>query len=73
LKRAGVLPAIVNLLAIHKALGFAGIRSHNLCSFFNLQLADMDNLDPSSWRMRVGVEVVAAAEQWQQAVTKSNV
>ena len=33
---AAVLPAIGDLLAIRKALGFAGIRSHHFCSFCNL-------------------------------------
>jgi hypothetical protein len=55
--RVAVLPAIGDLLAIRKALGFAGIRSHNFCSFCNLQWADINNLDINSWKMRTRVEV----------------
>ena len=69
-KHAAVLPAIGDLLAIHKALGFAGVGSHHFCSFCELQWADMDNLDSRSWKMHVGVDVLAAAEQWQKAATK---
>ena len=68
-KHVGVLPAI-GVLAIRKALGFAGISSHNFCSFCDLLQVDIDNLDPHSWKLHVGVEVRAVAEQWQQAVTK---
>ena len=70
LKRVAVLPAIGDLLALRKALGFAGISSHNFCSFCHLRLEDIDNLDIGSWKMRVGVDVLAASEQWRQATTK---
>lgn len=69
-KRAGVLPFIGDLLAICKALGFAGIRSHNFCSFCDLRHANMDCLDPNKWNLRNGVDVRLAAEQWLQADTK---
>jgi hypothetical protein len=68
--RAAVLPSIGDLLAIHKALGFAGIASHHFCSFCDLHRKNIDSLDIGSWKMRVGVEVLAASEQWRRADTK---
>jgi hypothetical protein len=69
-KRLAVLPGIGDLVAIRKAFGFAGVGAHNFCSFCTLQLADIDRLDYESWTARVGVEVRANAEEWQQATTK---
>ena len=69
-KRLAVLPGIGDLVAIRKAFGFAGVGAHNFCSFCKLQLADIDRLDYESWTARVGVEVRANAEEWQQATTK---
>lgn len=68
--RAAILPVIGDLMAIRKALGFAGVRSHNFCSFCNLRHADMDCLDPNFWTLRDGATVRLAAEQWRQAQTK---
>lgn len=47
--RVAILPFIADLLGIRKAGGFAGVSSHNFCSFCTLRRADMDNLDPTSW------------------------
>lgn len=69
LKRAAVLPFIGDLMAIRKVLGFAGVQAHNFCSFCDLRHIDMDNLDPSAWKLRTGTEVRAAAEEWCQATT----
>ena len=69
-KRVAVLPVIADLMAIRKVLGFAGIKAHNFCSFCNLSHAEMDCLDPSYWRSRIGADVRQAAIQWQQAQTK---
>jgi hypothetical protein len=70
LKRAAVLAAIGDILAMRKALGFAGPASHHFCSFCTLRRADMDNLDYKSYQLRVGVDVRAAAEKWRSATTK---
>ena len=48
--RVAVLPAIGDLMAIRKALGFAGIAVHNFCSFCDLQLSQIDVLDPRKWK-----------------------
>jgi len=68
--RVAVLPAIGDLMAIRKALGFAGIAVHNFCSFCDLQLSQIDVLDPRKWKERVGVNVLAAAVEWKEATTK---
>jgi hypothetical protein len=70
-KRAAILPAIGDLLAIRKALGFAGVRSHHFCSFCDLHQANIDNLDSTSWKLRQGAKVFEAAKQWHEAVTKA--
>ncbi len=70
-RRVGVLPAIGDLLAIRKALGFVGVASHNFCSFCDLHLGDIDTLDPKLWKERMGVDVIIAATQWKQATTKA--
>jgi len=70
MKRVVLLPAIGDLLTIHKALGFAGVTSHHFCSFYTLHKSDIENLDSGAWKLRKGTEVIAAAEQWCQALTK---
>ncbi|KAF4616061.1 hypothetical protein D9613_006378 [Agrocybe pediades] len=71
MKRAAILAAIGDLLAIKKALGYAGTASHNFCSFCTLRRADIDNLDYENYRLRVGVEVLSAAVDWKTASTKT--
>ena len=66
-----ILPAIGDLLAMRKALGFAGISSHHFCSFCELLLENIDDLESSSWKLRTGPTVKAAAMQWLQARTKT--
>ena len=68
--RVAVLPAIGDLMAIRKALGFSGIAAHNFCSFCDLQLSQIDVLDPRKWKERVGVDVLAAAVEWKKATIK---
>lgn len=68
--RAAILARIGDLLAIRKAMGFAGVASHNFCSFCKLQRVDMDNLDYQSWELRTGPEVLAKAVEWNEATTK---
>ena len=70
--RVGILCGIGDLLAIRKAMGFAGVSSHNFCSFCSLQLHDIEVLDSSLWRNRVGVNVVADATDWKNATTKKD-
>lgn len=69
-KRAAILPAIGDLLAVRKAMGFAGVTSHNFCSFCNLRYSDIDSLDHAKWWPRVGLEVLKAALEWKEATTK---
>jgi len=72
-KRVGVLPAIGDLLAMHKALGFAGIAStSHFCSFCKLPLAIRGDLDHRGghWIPRSGPEVLAASEMWRKAEMK---
>jgi len=72
LKRVAVLPTIGDLLAIRKLLGFAGVASHNFCSFCTLQRSEMDNLDYESWTKRTGADVLAGAMEWKSATTKKD-
>ncbi len=51
-------------------MGFAGVASHNFCSFCKLHLADIDNLDHLSWVSRSGADVLRAANKWKDADTK---
>ena len=74
-KRVGVLPAIGDLLAMRKALGFAGIASTNhFCSFCKLPLAMRGDLDymGGHWAPRNGPEVLAASEMWRKTETKKD-
>lgn len=70
MKRVVLLPAIGDLLTIHKALGFAGVTSHHFCSFYTLHKSDIENLDSGAWKLWKGTEVIAVVEQWCQALTK---
>ena len=70
MKRVVLLPAIGDLLTIHKALGFAGVTSHHFCSFYTLHKSDIENLDSGAWKLRKGIEVIAVVEQWCQVLTK---
>jgi hypothetical protein len=69
-RRVAVLPTIGDLLALRKALGFAGVAAHQFCSFCTLRHIDLDDLDYSLWTPRAGVDVLAAAEDWRRATTK---
>jgi hypothetical protein len=60
IKRAAVLPVIGDLMAICKALGFAGIRSHNFCSFCDLRYSNIDCLDSNLW-----IYVMEPMSAWQ--------
>src|SRR6266540_5554422 len=72
-QRVALLPAIGDLLTMRKALGFAGIASHNnFCLFCKLQLVDIDNLDINSYIHRGGLEVLVAAECWRNAMTQKD-
>lgn len=70
IKRVAILPAIGDLPAIRKALGFAGVASHHMCTFCDIRKLDIEELDTSRWKARIGVNVIAAAEKWRQASTK---
>jgi len=65
-----LLPAIGDLPAIRKALGFARVTSHHFCSFCTLHKSDIENLDSGAWKLQKGTEVIVAAEQWCQALTR---
>jgi hypothetical protein len=70
--QVAVLPAIGDLMAIRKALGFSRISSHNFCSFCDLQLSQIDMLDPQKWKEQVGVTILVAAVEWKEATTKKD-
>ncbi len=53
-------------------MGFAGVKSHNFCSFCTLQLCDIEILDSNLWRYRVGVDVISNATAWMKATTKTD-
>jgi len=71
MKCIGILVLIGDLPAICKARGFVGIASlHYFCSFCSLGRSDIESLDVDLWRPQIGLEVIAAAEEWQQALIK---
>src|SRR6266508_1516021 len=70
LKRAAVLPAIGDLLAMRKALGFAGVTSHNFCSFCMLRRSGIEDLDYQTWKPRIGADVYAVGQEWKKATKK---
>jgi len=70
LKCAAVLPAIGDLLAMRKALGFAGVPSHNFCSFCMLRRSGIEDLDYQTWKPRIGADVYAAGQEWKKAMMK---
>jgi hypothetical protein len=45
IKKVAILAGIGDLLAMRKALGFAGVTSHNFCSFCKLLKANIDDLN----------------------------
>jgi len=69
-KRVAILARIGDLLAIRKVMGFAGVASHNFCSFCKLRHDDLGNLDHLSWEFRTGPEVLFKAAKWNEATTK---
>jgi hypothetical protein len=69
-KRAKILAQMGDLLAMQKAMGFAGVASHNFCSFCKLRLADIDDLNHLSWESRSWAEVLQAANKWKNEDTK---
>ncbi|KAF7372839.1 hypothetical protein MSAN_00489900 [Mycena sanguinolenta] len=67
--RAAIIPAIGDLMALKKALGFAGHRSHNFCSYCKLQRSEIDRLDYTNWEPRQGAEVLYWSKAWLVAET----
>jgi hypothetical protein len=55
-----------------KTLGFAGVASHNFCSFCKLQQVNIDDLDINSYIRCGGLEVLVAAECWKNATTQKD-
>ncbi|KAJ7136300.1 hypothetical protein C8R43DRAFT_955776 [Mycena crocata] len=69
--RITILVAIGDILALKKALGFAGHRSNNFCSFCKLQRDDIDRLDHMNFEPRSGAEILHWAKAWLLASTKA--
>lgn len=67
-KRVAVLVQIGDLLAVRKAFGFAGIASHNICSFCTIQKSEIGGLQCGERRM--GATVLSDALKWRDATTK---
>lgn len=70
IKRVAILARLGDLLAIKKALGFAGVAAHQFCSFCKLLHNNLDDLNYLSWEARTGPEVLLAAHEWRDATTK---
>lgn len=69
--RVAILPAIGDLLAMRKALGFAGVGSHrHFCSFCTLHKKDIEELDTSKFIPRDGTDAKIAAQDWHDASCK---
>lgn len=69
--RIAVLPAIGDLLAMRKAMGFAGVGSDkNFCSFCKLHKKDIEELDDAKFIPRDGTESKGASQNWHDASTK---
>ncbi|KAF7367760.1 hypothetical protein MSAN_00840000 [Mycena sanguinolenta] len=67
--RAAIIPAIGDLMALKKALGCAGHRSHNFCSYCKLKRSEIDRLDYENWEPRQGAEVLYWSKAWLVAGT----
>ncbi|PPR01986.1 hypothetical protein CVT24_011113 [Panaeolus cyanescens] len=66
-----ILAALGDLLAMRKALGFAGVGSNaHFCSFCHLHKDDIEELDVHLFIPRIGSEVIASATRWRNATTK---
>lgn len=69
--RIAILPAIGDLLAMRKALGFAGVASNrHFCAICKLHKNDIEELDTSKFTPRDGTEAKIAAQEWHDAPTK---
>lgn len=71
LHRVAVIPAIGDLLALKKLLGFAGHASPNFCSFCKLLRSEIDRLDHANFVPRNGAEILHWAKAWLLAPTKA--
>ncbi|PPQ99837.1 hypothetical protein CVT24_009631 [Panaeolus cyanescens] len=72
MRRIAILAALGDLLAMRKALGFAGIGSDaHFCSFCHLHKNDIEELDVRCFIPRIGSTVTAAARKWKDATTKT--
>jgi hypothetical protein len=69
--RVAIIPAIGDLLALKKALGCAGHRSNNFCSFCKLQRNEIDRLDYTNFEPRTGAEILRWSKAWLLASTKA--
>nr|GAT42542.1 predicted protein [Mycena chlorophos] len=63
--RVGILPAIGDVLALKKALGFTGHTSkRNFCTFCTIPYAEIDRLDWENFPARDGNLVLSQGRQW---------
>ena len=69
--RCAVVPLVCDLPAARQMSGFASHSSSHFCSFCNLRLDDMDNLDMSTWECgsRSYREHVTLAQQWRDGTS----
>ncbi|CDO75322.1 hypothetical protein BN946_scf184517.g5 [Trametes cinnabarina] len=66
--RAAMIPLVCDLPALRKTAGFASYSSTNFCSFCPLPLADINNVERSTWpQQRSWTEHLSRAEEWKSA------
>ncbi|KAF9043561.1 hypothetical protein BDZ89DRAFT_943643 [Hymenopellis radicata] len=66
-----VIPVLADLQAIRKVGGFVAPSGEMFCSFCDLPASRIEELDPTTWNARSGVEVREQAQVWLNLTTKS--
>ena len=70
LVRGAVIPLVCDLPALRKTAGFAGHSSAHFCSFCELHLNQMNDLDRPSWKRHSWEDHLRFAAEWRDAPTE---
>ncbi|KAF9016539.1 hypothetical protein BDZ89DRAFT_1216320 [Hymenopellis radicata] len=66
-----IIPLIADLLASRKTAGYLSHSANAFCSFCELLISDIENLNYTEWVARTGANVRMQAEEWKNCPTIS--
>jgi len=65
-----LIPLVADMLAAHQAIGLASPTSHHFCTFCDLDIDDIDVLDPSEWPAKNADHIRCFATLWKESASE---